>query len=298
MKYEFAEICESIELEKVAKATGWSELWSTPGNRWRSWILLWCGIAKQCSGNGLVSYYLHDMLVAAGITSQLDQTLITATSAMFSFACSMAFAFLPARVGRRPLLLWSMGLMWVVFTIITVCTGVFKSNGSIPASYATVAFIYLYSGVHNLGWTGAMMVYVVEILPYSIRAKGIAFFWLLTGASGAFNTYINPLGIAAYDWVRLHNRNYIDDLANFRHQKFYWFYVGWIIVQFAVVYFTFIETKGPSLEGVALLFDGRDAKVGKVNAVAEAMKVEKEGYEEKDNGVVTQVENTNEKRDH
>lgn len=63
---------------------------------------------------------------------------------------------------------------------------------SIPASYASVAFIYLYSGVHNLGWTGAMldstlslliigancanrMVYVVEILPYAIRAKGVKF---------------------------------------------------------------------------------------------------------------------------
>ena len=40
-----------------------------------------------------------------------------------------------------------------------------------------------------------MMVYVVEILPYTLRAKGIALFWLLTGVAGAFNTYINPLGL-------------------------------------------------------------------------------------------------------
>ena len=126
--------------------------------------------------------------------------------------------------------------MWLVFTIITITTGVFVETKSKPASYATVAFIYLFSGVHNLGWTGAMMVYgmsivhtfhyecltrgglVVEILPYSIRAKGIALFWLLTGATGAFNTYVNPLGIDAFAW------------------KFYFFYVGWIIVQFVVVW--------------------------------------------------------------
>jgi MFS family permease len=178
------------------------------------------------------------MLNAAGVTGELHQTLITATSAMFSFACSVAFAFLPARVGRRPLLLTSMALMWLVFTLITITTGVFVEKHSVPSSYASVAFIYLYSGVHNLGWTGAMMVYVVEILPYSIRAKGIALFWLLTGLAGAFNTYVNPLGIQAFGW------------------KFYWFYVVWIAVQFTVVYFLFIETKGPSLEGVALLFDG------------------------------------------
>ena len=64
---------------------------------------------------------------------------------------------------------------------------------------------------------------VVEILPYAIRAKGIALFWLLTGVCGAFNTYVNPLGIQAFGW------------------KFYFFYVGWIIVQFVVVYIFFIE---------------------------------------------------------
>ncbi len=78
------------------------------------------------------------MLVDVGITTTLHQTLITATSAMFSFACSVGFAFLPARVGRRPLLLWSMGLMWLVFTLITILTGIFTHTKSTPASYATV----------------------------------------------------------------------------------------------------------------------------------------------------------------
>lgn len=56
-----------------------------------------------------------------------------------------------------------------------------------------------------------------------MRSKGIALFWLVTGATGAFNTYVNPIGIDAFAW------------------KYYFFYVGWIIVQFVVVYFFFIE---------------------------------------------------------
>lgn len=67
----------------------------------------------------------------------------------------------------------------------------------------------------------------------------MALFWLLTGASGAFNTYVNPLGIDAFGW------------------KFYWFYVAWIVVQFVVVYMLFIETKGPSLEQVFRPFHTR-----------------------------------------
>lgn len=193
------------------------------------------------------------MLDDVGITSTFHQTLITATSSMFSFACSVAFAFLPARVGRRPLLLWSMALMWLVFTLITILTGVFTYTKSKPASYASVAFIYLYSGVHNLGWTGAMMVYVVEILPYAMRAKAISLFWLITGLAGAFNTYVNPLGFKAFGW------------------KFYFFYVAWIAVEFVVVYWACPETMGTSLEDVALILEGSKATVSKINPVTEAL---------------------------
>lgn len=58
VQYEYNEICSTIELEIAAKQTRWSELWRTPGNRWRSFIMIWCGICKQWSGNGLVSYSL------------------------------------------------------------------------------------------------------------------------------------------------------------------------------------------------------------------------------------------------
>lgn len=176
VQYEFQEIRETIELEIAAKKTSWKTLVSTRGNLWRSFILVWCGtlspfwdtysgltslpgVCKQWSGNGLISYYLGNMLKSAGITKEIQTTLITATSAIFSFACSVAFAFLPSRYGRRSLMLVSMALIWLVFVLITVCTGVYVEKGSKSASYATVAFIYLYNGVHNLGWTGAMMVY-------------------------------------------------------------------------------------------------------------------------------------------
>jgi len=143
--------------------------------------------------------------------------------------------------------------MWLVFTIITILTGVFVHTKSEPASYASVAFIYLYSGVHNLGWTGAMMVYVVEILPYSMRAKGISVFWLIMGLAGAVNTYVIPIGFNGFGW------------------KFYFFYVAWIAVALVVVYWQCPETMGTSLEDVALFIEGSNATVSKINSVAEAL---------------------------
>jgi hypothetical protein len=47
VQYEFNDIRDTIELEIAARQTSWSVMWSTKGNRWRSMILIWCGICKQ-----------------------------------------------------------------------------------------------------------------------------------------------------------------------------------------------------------------------------------------------------------
>lgn len=55
---EFDEIQQTISLEKQLEGNGWSQLWSTPGNRHRSIILISIGFFSQWSGNGLVSYFM------------------------------------------------------------------------------------------------------------------------------------------------------------------------------------------------------------------------------------------------
>ena len=135
------------------------------------------------------------------------------------------------------------------------------------------------------------MVYVVEILPYTLRAKGIALFWFVTGVAGAFNTVDIPATlfrsmqtdlypVCQSTWHRSVRLEILRKSAEFLGEAGIdcleqFFYVAWIAVEFAVVYLFFIETKGPSLEEVALLIDGKDAKVGTVNPVAEVMKESK-----------------------
>jgi MFS family permease len=69
VKFEFHEIRETLRLEKeAARSTGWSELWKTPGNRKRCILIILTAIFSQCSGNGLVSYYLSSVLKTIGYT--------------------------------------------------------------------------------------------------------------------------------------------------------------------------------------------------------------------------------------
>lgn len=67
--WEYAEIRETIHMEKAAAhSTGWMELVRTPGNRKRCVLIILTAIFSQCSGNGLVSYYLAEILDTIGIT--------------------------------------------------------------------------------------------------------------------------------------------------------------------------------------------------------------------------------------
>jgi MFS family permease len=54
--------------EAAASSNGWYELVRTPGNRKRCLLIILTAIFSQCSGNGLVSYYLAQVLTTIGIT--------------------------------------------------------------------------------------------------------------------------------------------------------------------------------------------------------------------------------------
>jgi hypothetical protein len=42
--------------------------------------------------------------------------------------------------------------------------------------------------------------------------------------------------------------------------KFYTIFIPWVAIEFIVVYFVYPETKGYSLEEIALIFDGEPAE--------------------------------------
>lgn len=67
--WEFNEINQTLKTEKAADASsGWYELVGTPGNRKRYPLITLMAIFSQCSGNGLLSYYLAALLQTTGIT--------------------------------------------------------------------------------------------------------------------------------------------------------------------------------------------------------------------------------------
>jgi hypothetical protein len=81
-----------------------------------------------------------------------------------------------------------------------------------------LAMIFLYSLAYNIGWNPLQVTYVVEILPYYLRAKvgeylhtllcpdtndlmqGLVLYNLFVAAALVFNQYANPIALDSIGW--------------------------------------------------------------------------------------------------
>jgi len=241
VQHEFQEIKAAIEFDrKVAASIGWKSFIRKPGNRRRLGIIVAIAFFSQWSGNGLVSYYLNKVFDAIGITDPTTQLLINGVLQIWNLAVAMTASFLVDRLGRRFLFLTSCLGMLASWIGQTICFAL-STRGNIAASHGVIAFIFLFYLAFDLAFTPLIISYTVEILPYSIRAKGFTIFNFVISITLIFNQYVNPIAISKLGW------------------KYYLVYLFWLCFETVFCYFFIVETKNRTLEETAALFDGEDA---------------------------------------
>jgi MFS family permease len=164
-----------MKLEQEFEGNGWTELFKTPGNRHRVIILIALGFFSQWSGNGLVSYYITDVLDSIGVTQAKEQLYINGILSICNAVFAIRICFSVDRPGRRFLFLVSTFGMLIIFTILTICAAEYAKTKEKGAATAVIVMIFLYYVCYNLAWSGLLAGYGVEILPYRIRAKVCVF---------------------------------------------------------------------------------------------------------------------------
>ena len=178
------------------------------------------------------------MLTNAGITSEKIILMLNGINPALSFLGALLCARLTDKVGRRPLLIYTTIFASICFAIIT---GTSKMAINDPSNKAaantTVAFIFIFGIVFSFGWTPLQSMYIAETLPTSTRAKGTAV--------GNFSSSVASTVLAYSSGPAFQKIGYY----------FYLVFVFWDLVEVAVIYFYFPETKERTLEELAEVFE-------------------------------------------
>lgn len=241
--FEMKEITLQIETAKVVSSANYREFLKGRGNLHRLFIIIVVPCMMQLSGNGLTSYYLHLILNSIGLTSDPQQLRINGGLMIFNFGVSIAMASLMEIAGRRRLFLFSTVGMLTAYIIWTILSAINQQRNFEDAGLGkgVVAMIFIYQFFYNAGLNGPPWVYVTEVLPTHLRAKGTNIMQIAGTCCLIFNGYANPVAMTAITW------------------KYYIVYCCVIAVEIILVYFWFPETKGRSLEEIAFIFDGEGA---------------------------------------
>ncbi|KAL3484846.1 general substrate transporter [Aspergillus germanicus] len=256
---EVNEIQGAIVAEKEANASAsYMDMIKTPGNRHRLLITVTLGFTSQWCGNGVVSYYLAMVLDTVGITETRDQLLISGCLQIWNLGFAAVGASLIERAGRRPLFLTSAGIMLISYIIITGLSGAFAETGAAATGTTVIPFIFIYFAGYDIAMTPLLTAYPCEIWPFALRSRGLSVAWLSAIFALIFNTFVNPIALAAIAW------------------KYYFVFVAVLVVYSFIAFFFYPETKGYSLEHVAFVFDGEQAAVGGGLGEKAAIKAEKE----------------------
>lgn len=123
-----------------------------------------------------------------GVTDSTSQSLVNGGLQIWSFLVAIGFSTqLVDKFGRRTLFLIAAVGMLVVFSIWTGCSATYAQTGNSAAGSAVIAMVFLFYFVAGFAWPGLTVAYVAEILPFNIRAKGLAIGFATTATSSVLN---------------------------------------------------------------------------------------------------------------
>lgn len=250
VKVEMEDISQALIDEREAQIAAWSNVFAIKANRKRFGIVISVAVLTLWNGQGVISYYFSPILNSIGITGTTQQTGINGGMAIWNLICAVVGALLADKVGRRPLWLASFIGMICANVPLTISSAMYDNRGSQAAAYTTVVFLFLYNAAFNLACNPLLYCYTPEILPYSIRNRGLALQIVVSQAALTVNQYVNPIALDRIGYY------------------YFIFYLGVLILGTIIIYLTFPETKGYTLEELGALFDDHtnDLK-GKVDVV-------------------------------
>ncbi|KAF4571348.1 hypothetical protein EYR36_008677 [Pleurotus pulmonarius] len=242
---EFKEMSETIKAEVFVRSRKLSDLWATRAMLRRTLVAVGVQIFGQFSGINVINYFGPEMYAGLGITGGRALLVQGIYGAVGPIANIFFITLILDRVGRKKPLMFGAASFVVTFSILAAIVASFppppvELAGQIPvneaAQRAGIAMIFLTSIFFSLSFGPVSWVLASEVFPTSTRSIGTS---VATCANWAFNvllSQVSPIGMTNVKW------------------KFYLLFVALNFVDLIIITLFFPETKGKSLEDMAIVF--------------------------------------------
>ncbi|GAM35110.1 hypothetical protein TCE0_015f03161 [Talaromyces pinophilus] len=235
-------IMEALHMESVAGEYSWRRILKKDRVQTGKRVLLAYGMQfmNQMGGINLIVYYMPTALKNNVGLSENTSVLLSATINIMFVIGAIFPTLVSDRIGRRKPMMWGSfgcGISMMFVAILLSFQG--TAHGHITSS-ACVAFFYLFMLIYGATVACIPWVYVPEILPLNVRAKGSAIAISSNWIWNFFIVMITPTLINNLRWKA---------------------YLIFMCLNFAfipVVYFFYPETANFTLEEINLLYAEHD----------------------------------------
>lgn len=188
---------------------------------------------QQMCGVNLITFYattiFQDFLGMDPVQARILSACMTLTQPFGGLLAS----FTIERLGRRPLMLWSAGVMGACMAILA---GTISVPNNPHAMVAATVFLFVFQFTFTVGYAGLTYLYAAEIAPLQLRAAISA---VATAAVWTFNFLLAEVTPVGFNTIG------------------YRYYIIFAIFNACIVptiYFFYPETKGRTLEEIDEIF--------------------------------------------
>ncbi|KAJ1311187.1 hypothetical protein OPQ81_009688 [Rhizoctonia solani] len=226
---EFKRMKEQIKLEKSREVESFSEVWK----QYRRRVLVSVAVqtCTSLSGVNVINYYQTILYGGVGITGKTVLLLSGAYGTLGPLVNLISLW----KGAHALAVLGAVGLV-VDLTLVMILTRLYAGTANAVGQGFVIAFIFCYTVIYYLGFNSVTWIYGAEVLPVHIRSKGNA---LAAFSHFIFNIAVNQAAPTAFE-----NIGY----------RFYALFIALNLCTAIIVWSYFPETKGLSLEEIAVLF--------------------------------------------
>lgn len=212
----------------------------TPAVRWILLAAVGIHFFEHATGIEAVILYSHNILEGAGIKNKRKQILFTVGVGLTKFIFVVISTFLVDRVGRRKLLLTSVGGMIVSLSGLGICLTIIGHHSGEKIVWALVlSIVTTYTVVlfFNIGLGPITWIYSSEIFPMKLRAQGAS---IGVAVNRLINATVSMSFLSISDAITIGGAIFM--------------FAGISVLAWIFFFFFLPETKGKALEEMEALF--------------------------------------------